>query len=398
MKKVIVVLWTVLLLACSCTAKQAKDDVSMGETKIAAELAAPPDLSALEKTEDIEPLFGKFLSDVGISKTSFNPGNNENVRLSYKLAEPAKVAVNVYDSDYGLVRTYADEAFRKPGQHQVEWDGKDLDGRTVPDEAYFFTIIAENEDGVREIYDPTTFSGGVEHDITEASIDPQQYAINYRMPEMGRTMVRLGIQGGALMNQLVDWEPRVKGAITEHWNGKDKDNLVNIFENPKFKMIISYFSLPENSVIIFGNRQTTYREYKRAIAANRATKPQRETAVAKRSHHYGIPRIEDYTPEVTISFSNVRGETDRGLPILSGKTIVKVALDDKDKDIFQNAQFEICFFLDHDFYAEDESGYTPFNWVWDLNDVEEGEYLLTVNISSFKDQIGVISRKVKVVK
>jgi len=50
------------------------------------------------------------------------------------------------------------------------------------------------------------------------------------------------------------------------------------------------------------------------------------------------------------------------------------------------------------FYAEDETGYTPFNWVWDLQDVTEGEHLLTVNLSGFKDQIGLISKKVMVVK
>ncbi|OQY58235.1 MAG: hypothetical protein B6245_12950 [Desulfobacteraceae bacterium 4572_88] len=53
---------------------------------------------------------------------------------------------------------------------------------------------------------------------------------------------------------------------------------------------------------------------------------------------------------------------------------------------------------DYEFYVEDEAGYTPFNRVWDLSNVEEGEHLLTVNVSGFKDQIGVLSRKVKVVR
>lgn len=83
---------------------------------------------------------------------------------------------------------------------------------------------------------------------------------------------------------------------------------------------------------------------------------------------------------------------------LKGKTLVKVVLNEEDKVIFQNQQFEIVFFLDNEFYAEDEAGYTPFNWVWDLLNVEEGEHVLTVNLSSFKDQIGVMSRKVRVIK
>ena len=94
----------------------------------------------------------------------------------------------------------------------------------------------------------------------------------------------------------------------------------------------------------------------------------------------------------------MQGETEQGLAILNDKTIVNVTLGENDKPIFQNSQFEICFFLNHEFYAEDETGYTPFNWVWDLNQVEAGEYLLTVNVTSFDDQVGVVSRKVKVVK
>ena len=397
MKKILIIL-TTLLLTCSCTVRQSQNDAVSSSYKSPEAPVQAPDFSALEEKKNIEPLHGKLLSEVSVSKPSFNPSSGEKVALSYKLSKSATVAINFYDADSGLINSYSDDNPRGPGEHRFEWDGKDMDENIVPDEAYFFAIIAEDESGVREIYDPTTFSGGVEHDITEADIDPQHYTIHYKMPEMGRVMIRLGIQGGALMNQLVDWEPRVKGVVTEYWNGRDKDNLVDIYEHPKFKMIIAYFTLPENSIITFGNRKTNYCEYKSTVAAGRATKPERETSVAKRSHHYKLPRTKDYTPEVKIAFSNSQGESDGGLPILTDKSIVRVSLDEKDKDIFQNAQFEICFFLNHEFYAEDEAGYTPFNWVWDLSDVQEGEHLLTVNISSFTDQVGVISRKVKVVK
>ena len=39
-----------------------------------------------------------------------------------------------------------------------------------------------------------------------------------------------------------------------------------------------------------------------------------------------------------------------------------------------------------------------FNWVWDLTDVKEGVHILTVNLSGFKDQIGIKSQKVIVKK
>jgi hypothetical protein len=78
--------------------------------------------------------------------------------------------------------------------------------------------------------------------------------------------------------------------------------------------------------------------------------------------------------------------------------LVKVELDERDKIIFANEQYEVAFFLDTEFYAEEEVGYSPYNWVWDLSQVEEGEHVLTVNLSSFKDQIGILSKKVRVIK
>ncbi|BBO87537.1 hypothetical protein DSCOOX_07170 [Desulfosarcina ovata subsp. ovata] len=347
--------------------------------------------------KDSEPTFGELLSNISVSKTSFNPSQNDTISVSYNLSKPGKTSLRVYDADLGLVKIIDSDGFLESGPQSFAWDGKDLDGRIVPDEAYFFIIYVEGKSGDKEVYDPTLFSGGVENDITTAQVDPQTFTINYIMPEIGRVMIRMGIQGGPLMNQLVDWKPRVKGAITEYWDGKDKDRLINIYQNPKFKMIITYFTLPENSVITIGNRSVDFRTYKTMVAE----RPQKDSPPQWRqglSPHYPLPRTMDYSPSVSLSFSNSKGQDENGLPVLNEKTVVKVSLDDKDKSIFQNSQFEICFYLNQDFYAEDESGYTPFNWVWDLSDVEEGEHLLTVNISSFKDQIGVVSRKVKVVK
>lgn len=358
----------------------------------------PPDKPVLHVKRSIAPLFGKLLRDVAVSGTAFNPGQGERVTLSYALSRPAVVTVRVYDPDTGLIRVESGGRPVDAGRRTFAWDGRDMDGAVVPDEAYFFTITARDGTGAVEIYDPTTFSGGVSHDITEAHIDHRDHTINYRLPESGRVMIRMGIQGGPLMHQLVDWKPRIRGAITEHWNGKDRDNQMDLYGHPGFKMIVTYFSLPDNSVITYGNKALPFLEYKARVTEKRPVKPERESSVAHRSRHYSIPRSLDYTPELKVSFVNAKGRDENGLPVLSGKTLVKVALDEKDMAVFQRHQFEICFFLDHRFHAEDETGYTPFNWVWDLSGVAEGEHLLTVNISSFQDQIGLVSRKVKVVK
>lgn len=393
------IVFAALIFFCSCaTMKPATEKDPSPTPPIPSDPVQPPDKPLLLDTKDVKPLFGKLLKDISLSKDSFNPSQQQAVTLSYFLTKPATVAVNVYDPDQELIETNIGKTRMEAGKHSYIWDGKDMDGHVVPDEAYFFTIVATDESGTIEIYDPTTFSGGQEHDITTAHIDEQQHTISYNMPDMGRVMIRMGIQGGPLMNQLVDWQPRVKGAITEYWNGRDVDNLVDIYSHQKFKMIISYYSLPENSVITFGNRSIDYLNYKRSLKAKRPEKIQRATTVTDRSLHYSLERTVDYCPGIDVQFPTAQGKDENGLPILNKKTMVQVTLAEKDKTFFQEQQFEICFFLNYDFYAEDETGYTPFNWVWDLSNVPEGEHLLTVNISSFKDQIGLMSKKVRVVK
>ncbi len=381
MKKSIIIF--VLLFICPCTVAGQQTTVNQ---------------SVLPSEEIPKPLFGNLLSDVTVSRTSFNPTLGEEIAVACNLSKSANITVNVYDPDNGLIKRVANKKRTDSGKQIFIWDGKDTDGHIVPDEAYFFTITAEDESGIKEIYDPTAFSGGMEHDVTGADINPQSHTINYKMPKMGRVMIRIGIQGGPLMNQLIDWKPRVKGLITEYWNGKDKDNLADIFSHPSFKMIIVYFTLPENSVITFGNKSVTYRGYKKSAASIRPVKAKRNRPGTHLSLHYVLPRTTDYSPTLKMDFSNVQEKDSQGIPVLRGKTMVRIELNEADKAIFQNHQYEICFFLDYEFYVEDEAGYTPFNWVWDTSNVKEGEHLLTVNVSGFKDQIGVLSRKIKVVR
>ena len=344
-----------------------------------------------------KPLYGNLLSNISISKPSFNPINNEKQTITFNISRPSKVVLNIYDSDSVLIKKLNSNKYFSADKNSLMWDGRDNNGNIVPNEAYFFTIIANDESGVQEIYDPTMFSGGVENDIVNVEINPDTHDISYTMIESGRVMIRIGIQSGPLLNTLVDWEPRAKGLVTEYWNGKDKNNLVYFYKHPKFKMIIVYFSFPENSFITYGNRKLTYREYKKRLY-KKIKKPRRPFYVKQTSPHYHILRTEDYSPKVKMSLKKIYGKNSEGLPIIKDKTIVTVEIDEEDKPIFQNFQFEICFFLDYQFYAEDESGSTPFNWVWDLSNVNKGEHILTANITSFKDQIGVISKKVWVKK
>ncbi len=393
----------VLTVSCSTPPPASKSESADNSTVLAEQPLAIPVQSAdgLEEQETVSPAVGsdeKSLSEVAVSRSSFNPTAGQSVSISYVLLDKADVQVNIHDPDSTLVRTLEPKRSQASGRHSVTWDGKDQDGTVVPDEAYFFTITTKSSQGKTQAYDPTSFSGGDSRDIVKADIDPITKAITYKLPEMSRVLIRLGVQDGPLLNTLVDWKPRVAGQITEHWTGRDKDGVVDLLNHPRFKMLITCFALPENSVITYGNGDQDYRTYMKSMAGSRVVKERPARSGVVVSPHYQLSRTVDYSPRLEMTFPGIEGAELEGIPVLSDKALVKVDINEEDRSYFVNQQYEITFFLDTEFYTEQEIGHAPFNWVWDLSDVEEGEHVLTVNMSGFKDQIGVLSKRVKVIK
>src|SRR4051794_8266362 len=86
---------------------------------------------------------GLSISAVSIGAESFNPSRGEKLILNYTLSRDATTAVKVFDADRQLVRALP-AAPRKAGKVSQTWDGKDLDGKVVPNEVYFFTIEAQD--------------------------------------------------------------------------------------------------------------------------------------------------------------------------------------------------------------------------------------------------------------
>lgn len=337
----------------------------------------------------------KAVDAVSLSRAALNPSQGESVAISYKLASADRVWVRIYDPDGGLVRTLVDGEKRNAGQHKDTWDGKDLQGKPVPDEAYFFTV----ETGAGAVYDPTTFSGGVVGDLTDARFDRQAGTVSYRLPAPSRVLIRLGVQNGPMLKTLVDWKPRAAGAITEYWNGRDEDDLVDLWGRPGFNALVTYVTLPDASVITYGNKAVAYRDYKLGVARGRPVKPRREPTREAREHLRPeglVPPAWGRAPRVSMSFPQLPASAK--VPELRKEVVARVEVDPADRDLLLKDQFEIIFFVDNVFFAEAERGHLPFNWTWELHQLPPGEHVLTVNVSSFKGQVGVASRKIRIVQ
>jgi photosystem II stability/assembly factor-like uncharacterized protein len=77
----------------------------------------------------------------------FAPGQDEQTRVHYSLAQRDQVTIKIYDFASRLVRTLID-AEERPGQgnHGENWDGRDDDGSAVANGVYFYRL--STDDGV----------------------------------------------------------------------------------------------------------------------------------------------------------------------------------------------------------------------------------------------------------
>ncbi len=342
---------------------------------------------------------GVKISAVSAGAGSFNPARSEKVSLSYVLSRDAKVTIRVLSPDRQEVSVAVSTRIQKSGKATHTWNGKDSAGRVVPNEAYTFIIEATDNTGAKAVYEPATTTGGEFGDIRRGNISRESGTIAYDLSQPSRVLLRAGIPGSALLKTVVDWEPRPSGSQTEYWNGRDEDNLVDVLGIKERSIIISYMTLPENSVITYGNAAYTYREYAERYAKNRPKLSMPAFANNRKvSPHFLKDRTIDRSFRLRITFPELDKSGAASIPVVRDKLLVSVEVDPKNRDVVSNQQLEVILFTDLQFHSEEERGYLPFRYPLDVASLPAGEHVLTVNVVTFGDQVGIGSRKFKVVK
>ncbi len=71
-----------------------------------------------------------------------NPFRNQ-IEISYTIAKPSKVSLNIYDRTGRLIRTLTDNSMIQAGSYSVDWNGKDNNGRKVGHGIYFVRLVTD---------------------------------------------------------------------------------------------------------------------------------------------------------------------------------------------------------------------------------------------------------------
>ncbi len=295
-----------------------------------------------------------------------------------------------------MIRKITENDRQAAGSHRILWDGRDDAGNIAPDEAYTFRLDGEKTGK----HDPATFSGGEVRDITDVNFNPAG-PVTYNLPQPSRVLFRIGITQGPLLKTLVDSKPRPGGKITEYWDGYDESKTVKIRDEGKFSALITYVTLPDLTVIAYGNSAETYRDYKLTRQANTAPPPEPASPSKVTEDSYSpslVPPAWVRAPRVTMRFpDHAKNDTQNPAPITDAIRST-IDVDDSDRSTLMEGQFEIMMYVDMHPVAEAERGYLPLNWRWDLSLFPPGDHVLTANVITFDGQSGTVSRKVRIVR
>lgn len=361
--------------------------------------AAAPQ-AAVEKQGDQAAPAALAVFGVTVDRRQFNPGSGEAVTIAFATSQPARGVVKIFDPEMQLVRDLMSETRGKADAARVVWDGKDAQGRLVPDEAYFFTIEASNRQGRIAFYDPATTSDEQPVVLETARFDSEAKVVLYHLPEDSRVSIRTGIAGGGpLLKNILYAVPRSPGWHQEAWNGKDESGAFQVTGIKGYQLVVEATRLFENSIIARGNGEYDFFRYRRDLAAERPRKVDRPPA-GREFVWAGLPRPEPLRmipePRFRIELPDKEARTESGLPVLAGRIPIKIYLDESIKKYITEQRYEIIFFVDFHFVTEKEEGYSPFTLVWDSLGTPNGEHIITINVATFSGQVSSGSVRVMI--
>jgi len=330
------------------------------------------------------------------TSSSFSPSQGQvfDIPLDVKLGPDLdKVVVELYTEDKDLVRQFIVRKFSKKEAVKVQWDGRDSDGIIVPDEVYFPKITAHFRNG--KVRTENTLDALWGEEVYDFEKTTRNGVIEYRLPEHSRLLIRAGIKNGPMLRTVVDWEPRTKGFHAERWNGKDSNNLKKIEGLPGIAYLIIGYRLPEKTIQTYGNTKLGYKDYRKSkewsqVKLEYGKKLLERAGKPMRSEFY-LPLEQLKSPALKVESRPLNGKVAVKSFHRFEEIVTSVNIAKEDEFYLDQSRYEISFFVDYQFIAEEEQGYVPFRWRWSPGryGIEPGEHVLTVNISSYNGQVTV---------
>ncbi len=338
------------------------------------------------------------ISHVFSDPASMNNDALHDIRIHYRLSKRAKTIISIFDSRDYLIKEIRSDDIQSVGDHIAVWNGRDKNGTPVPAGYYVFTVEAQSRGEETVRYDLTDLTGGKLLPVPQAAYDSEQAAINYILPAPALVNIRIGLpDGGPLLATVVDWVARPGGRNFESWDGWTHNKTVNIKDMNNYQIGVSAYSLPNNSIIIYSPEKQNRPEFVRKNAVS-GEKRNKKSPRKLMYNHWQHDRDMCYDPAIHLSFPPQLKHLPDGTPVVQGPVTIKMNVAERDESFTFNQRFEVVYYADFVFVCEEELGYTPFNWEWNPQGVNEGVHYITVMLRGYEGHFGTITEKVFVKK
>jgi len=369
----LLLLATASLAGCATVSSRVGDGKD-SSTPVLSE-AAPEHGAVPAPRRRVEPKSVSVISRVAMRPKEIVPSQQESV-LSFETAVPGELEVRLRDEADRLVRVLR-LGPQPAGRIAASWDGLDSAGLPVPSGVYLFEIRLRTEEGVELTYGEEAIGGGEEIIGQRFQIDSQSGTISYVLPRAGRVRLLVGLRGLPYLVALHTWTPQRAGRHQLHWDGYDAARLLQLTKHPKLRAQLDAYEIPTNSIIVVGQ------------GGSESRRPPGSRPFAQGYRHAVHDPLACHSPHLEVTFPDAVGETEQGTPILAGPSILRVTVDPADVADVISARFELMFFVDTTFIFENEEGTSPFNYELPVESFRAGRHLLTVNLLSSDDHIGI---------
>ena len=306
-----------------------------------------------------------------VSKPFFNPSLGQSISLAFELADAAAVTARVLDRDGFPVRTLTRAKSLGVGRHHLVWDGRNDAGVVVPNEAWSFRLDVVSN-GATETYFPADRAVEMVQ-IKDVTYDRRGALLRYTLPRDSRVHLQAGVAStnprtkvvtGPVLKTVVDREPRVAGAVIEHWNGHDESGTIAVPDLPNFVVAVATTPLPENSIITVGSRGEPFIE---TVASRKGASlfAARDTS---HRHHQGLTALQDVTPPLDVIVS----KTGRDFVLKCGVTGPAAVP-------FTKMGGQVMLFVDGLLVRKKAAGPAAFRFSLEADELTPGPHVVAVN-------------------
>jgi hypothetical protein len=328
------------------------------------------------------------ISEVRVDRNQLDFKRGDTATINWRLGEAVTVSAFICDLKGTIVKNLVRREEQGDGEHTSQWDGRDDQGKQCPNGLYVPIIQTDSPLKGTAFYNPTALAWGEDIQATNLQFDGSQ-EVSFAVDRLAYGRLRVGLkEGGPILKTLASWQLWQPGMHTVSWNGKDKNEVHYVADNQKFAISFNAFVPPENSIIIVGSADDS-------LGDGRDQFPVHPPGTGKHNQFSIDPGSQRGDPAIAVSYRKGKKKTKSDPGSLSGIVQIHIAFTEPDKNSANiTTKTEIYLYIDDQFVGESPINGLPASVDFDTKKFANGEHLVTVNLYTGDDRVGIHVQKI----